>query len=1274
MIEISKELNDITHRLATECESEHGFEPKLAKESTEESVVVVSNEKGEVRSQEATFWDLFRYFQRGEFQLAVFAIFLSTAQGLIFPLMTAGGIPIFKMLFQKTNGPTSASSVAKDCFWSLAYLAVGLFTTTVISCMIWNVLSVRLTTRLKNKYYQQLMMKRTEWFDGRDAESISAQFCHHVVSISVVFSYKMHFFFFFYSQLFAGILLAFYWSPTFTLILVLVFPAVLLSLNLFLKSNQRCETEMTNWKNKAVVVLEQALKYYKGVKALNGEEHELRNFTALSSNAETELRKSLTKTSLFSGLFFGFLQLVFQLILGTGFYLVYYQYSNPFNGQPLTIEDLLFVVLAALPGFASIAQIEPIQKALERGKEAILEISSILDKTEAEPKLSDVKLPIRGRIEFRNVTFAYPSNPTVDVLKNISFVIEPGQKVGFVGSSGSGKTTISQLLERFYEPTSGQILVDNINIKDYDIDYLRQNIGLLSQHPVLFSLTIKENLTLGFKDWADADILGVLEKMEMKDFIFQMPKGLETELSHGGASLSTGQKQKLSIARLLLRDPKIMLFDEATGILDKNEEKELQATINEISKGKTTVHIAHKIETIRGSDVIMVMSAGQIIENGTHEELMKIEGGAYQRLIELQSINERQQQEAGDEDHLSADRALSLKEMEVMSAKYSSMYRTEEDQRAIISEQMATHILGHKITWATIIFSVMMSLITITFNYSCAKIIFCYTTLMARSDGNIDFLQRHYASIEALRDEAYFYIELLAALSVVTMFVFGSASGWLNYLCEDFLHRLRTYFCRKMLYMDAVFYDRPENQPNKISHLLNSQSADIREMFVNGMGRLVRLIFEMIMCYAVCFYFSYPLALTSIVLSFFIVLFKYAESEVMNVLDDENNKINVTLLNESINNTRFIKSVGCQEDLLKKFAEEDVDTDLKKQSFPFYAAVIFGLSQIFCYFAIALVGMTGLRCVLVYNYSVRDILSAQVIVYICLTYLMTLNDNLLIVSRGLKGLRKLLEKADSQAKIEADPMEARAVGRAIVFRPKIKGKIEFRNVVFRHHGRGKNALNGVSFVIQPGQTMAVFGRSGAGKTTIVELLLRFYDVCKGEILIDDINIKSFNLSYLRSLFGSFLQVPAIFQGSVRYNIMYNARITEEGLTKVMKKAQLREFLDNEGQELDRQLRANGDNLSGGQKQRINLARALTKPAAIYLYDEATSALDKANETEIMNELAGVSKGRTCMLLSTRATFMREADNILVIEGGNVVERGNFNGLIEKKGFFYRFSK
>ena len=240
---------------------------------------------------------------------------------------------------------------------------------------------------------------------------------------------------------------------------------------------------------------------------------------------------------------------------------------------------------------------------------------------------------LKGKIEFKNVTFSYPTKPEIDVLKNVSFIIEPGQSAGLVGYSGCGKSTIIQLIERFYdvEDGKGEVLIDDINIKDYNLYLLRKKIGLVSQEPVLFKRSVYDNILYGKLDATKEEVLNAAHAAAIQKFFNAKEMGTKED------PVSGGEKQRLAIARTFLKNPVILLLDEATSALDKESEKAVQASIDVLQKGRTSIAVAHRLTTIQNSDVIMVMENGRLVEKGTHDELLKL-GKKYANLYRYSEI------------------------------------------------------------------------------------------------------------------------------------------------------------------------------------------------------------------------------------------------------------------------------------------------------------------------------------------------------------------------------------------------------------------------------------------------------------------------------------------------------------------------------------------------------------------------------------------------------------------------------------------------------------
>ena len=285
----------------------------------------------------------------------------------------------------------------------------------------------------------------------------------------------------------------------------------------------------------------------------------------------------------------------------------------------------------------AIKRIVEFAEQFQRGMTGIERFTEIMD---IEPSIKDKQgakeLTVNeGNIEFKNVSFKY-SDVTENVLTNLNIHIEKGQKVALVGPSGSGKTTLCNLIPRFYEITSGEILIDNTNIQDVTLKSLRNNIGVVQQDVYLFSGTVKENIAYGLKDATDEDIYNAARLAGAHEFISELPNGYDTYVGERGVKLSGGQKQRISIARVFLKNPKILILDEATSALDNESEQIVKKSLDLLAEGRTTLIVAHRLTTIKNADNILVMTNDGIEESGSHEDLIE-KNGIYAKLYEMYS-------------------------------------------------------------------------------------------------------------------------------------------------------------------------------------------------------------------------------------------------------------------------------------------------------------------------------------------------------------------------------------------------------------------------------------------------------------------------------------------------------------------------------------------------------------------------------------------------------------------------------------------------------------
>lgn len=339
--------------------------------------------------------------------------------------------------------------------------------------------------------------------------------------------------------------------------------------------------------------------------------------------------------------------------LGLAQCLMYWSYGLGmwYSGTLISNEGVEFgrvvkVFLMLMISAAFVAETLALAPDLAKGGQAVESVFEVLDrKTTIEPEDPEGEQvdKLSGDIQLKHVSFAYPSRPDITIFKDLNLRVRSGHSLALVGASGSGKSSVIALIERFYDPISGQVLIDGKDLKKYNLKSVRQHIALVSQEPALFACSISENILYGKDGATEAEVIGAAKAANAHRFISSLPDGYQTQVGERGVQLSGGQKQRVAIARAVLKDPVILLLDEATSALDAESEKIVQKALDRLMKGRTTVVIAHRLSTIQGADTIAVVQDGTILEVGSHNDLIA-KGGGYTRLINLQNRHQEPSQ------------------------------------------------------------------------------------------------------------------------------------------------------------------------------------------------------------------------------------------------------------------------------------------------------------------------------------------------------------------------------------------------------------------------------------------------------------------------------------------------------------------------------------------------------------------------------------------------------------------------------------------------------
>ena len=378
------------------------------------------------------------------------------------------------------------------------------------------------------------------------------------------------------------------------------------------------------------VIVEETLQGISNVKAFGNEWYEIFRYREKIN----EIVKIAIKGGQYRGYFASF---IIFCLFGAIVAVVWFGVTLSIKGE-MSVGQLISFVLYSIYVGASFGGIAELYSQVQKAIGATERVFELLDE-QAEAVSSEknhIEHKISGNVDFQNVQFSYPSRPEIEVLKNVSFQAHFGQKIAIVGPSGAGKSTIAALLFRFYDNTNGQITIDNKNIADYSLETLRANMSIVPQDVILFGGTIQENIAYGKPDATITEINAAAQQANALDFINGFPEKMQTLVGERGIKLSGGQRQRIAIARALLKNPSILILDEATSSLDSESEKLVQQALETLMKGRTSIIIAHRLSTIRTADKILVLDKGTITEQGTHTELLEIENGTYKNLSNLQ--------------------------------------------------------------------------------------------------------------------------------------------------------------------------------------------------------------------------------------------------------------------------------------------------------------------------------------------------------------------------------------------------------------------------------------------------------------------------------------------------------------------------------------------------------------------------------------------------------------------------------------------------------------
>ncbi|KAF9804799.1 hypothetical protein SFRURICE_007702 [Spodoptera frugiperda] len=1052
---------------------------------------------------------------------------------------------------------------------------------------------------------------------------------------------------------------------------------------------------------------EEILKSIKTVVAFGGEEKEVRKYRTLLEPAEKYGRKRGIYTGVGNGFNWVLTYCLNAIGLVYGIRLVLEDRDKSEEERRYVVGVVFSVLFNVYMATQSITLCVPHFEVFAAARGAAATVYYLLEREPAIDSLSTQGLSPRrvvGNISFEDIHFNYPSRPDVKVLKGFSLHIKAGECVALVGSSGCGKSTILQLLQRLYDPQSGSVKLDGKELRNLNLGWLRSSLGVVGQEPVLFHGTIFENIAIACPEATLPEVQRVAAMAYAHEFITNLPKGYDTVIGERGASLSGGQKQRIAIARSLLREPAVLLLDEATSALDPHSERKVQAALDRASAGRTTIMVSHRLSTILNANRIICMDQGVIVEQGTHEELMKSKGFYYKLVTTNKQKGEPEEATESLPELLEEDNESAVNSPVVRSETKKNRPRMSKQNSVIESFEWMQTPRGSVTSAVSLGYQSFLHNQDIDKDNSDDEEIvplsswdilklnapeWVYITI-----GSVAaFLQGACFPAFALlfgftsgifvltnRDELISLGDMYAGLFVVVAAIAGVSmclqSSTYTTAGLKMTTRLRELYFNALLSQEIGYYDREANTVGALCARLSGDAAEVQGATGLRIGLILQGVSSVVL--GVLMGLSFDWQLTLVATAFLPIMIGSIWLEGMmsrKSQEDERDAMESAtgVATEAIVSIKTVQSLGIEPVFLDKFQESLTAACRAVAQKSRWRGVVLGIGIYapliaFCcaiMYGAYLVskGQLEYKIVLLVTESVMfgAYMLGQTLVYAPSFHAAKVSAARII---GLIQRQPLVRTEDGVT----DKKDWSATGNFSL------KEVEFSYPTRKHH----KVLKGIDLHVDAGKTVALVGPSGCGKSTVLQLLQRFYDPDSGRIELDGLdNRSSLTLPRLRRQLGVVQQEPVLFDRTLAENIAYGdntRKVTMHEIIEAAKAANIHTFISSLPKGYDTNLGSGGAQLSGGQKQRVCIARALIRAPRLLLLDEATSALDANSERVVSEALEKAAEGRTCVTIAHRLTTIKDADIICVLDKGKIVERGNHADLLKLKGHYWRMCR
>ncbi|KAI9095154.1 ABC multidrug transporter Mdr1 [Phlyctochytrium arcticum] len=1273
--------------------------------------------KGEKKNRIKYMTLLTRYSTHGERLLMIVGLLAASGAGAVLPLMTIifGDLTNSFGELGQVNYAVLTPAQAKayqdgmqntinEKALIFVYLGIAMFFATYIYMATWLFTGENISHRVREGYLQGILRQNIAYFDNTGGGQVSTRIITDTQMVQDGISEKVPMFFMNFSTFVAGFAVAFSHSWKLTLVLLCCVPAIGISAAVLGKFVGKYTRQGLTEYAAAGDVAEETFSSIRTVTSfMAAPKMSIRYDSMLGAAERLGIKKQIA-----TGLGWGVIQFV---IFGT-YALAFWYGAKMLNSNEVQPGDIMTCFFSVLIGAFALAgtssEVTAFSFAIGAGTTLFEAIDRVPEIDSASPA-GFQPASVEGKIVVKNVKFRYPSRPEVVVLHDMSIEIDAGTTCALVGSSGSGKSTIIQLLERFYDPEAGTIHLDGNDITNLNLKWLRLQIGYVTQEPVLFKGTLAENVAHGLVGTAQ-ESLDMEKKMELiveackfanaHNFIMALPLGYETRIGERGLLLSGGQKQRIAIARAIVKNPRILLLDEATSALDTESEKLVQEALDRATQGRTTIVIAHRLSTIRGANRIVVMDQGRIVEVGDHHSLVAKEGGFYRRLVEAQQISAKKeaeenqkkpkidpdavrilppgQEDLEDEGHTEMAMRPNKTDINSLSRKGSvhSLARSAKSGRSARTKKMSKtdsylHTLkifgrimklnkpeGHFIAVG------MLGAIVNGITQPVFAILFGY------------FIKVFFAPPATRQDDANFWALMFLIIGIANLFASFIKFAMFGISGERLTTRLRDMSFRSMMRQDIAWFDVEEHSVGALTSNLSNDAQNVQNMSGQIAGNLLELFASIAGGAIVALVTGWKLGLVVLAT---LPLMIAANKWRMDLLRKGNQATKIfyersaQVACEAVGSMRTVAALSREKDVADAY-HRDLEEPLRiGHRNAIGNTAIYAFSQTVTFLMNALGFWYGGSLIVSGEYGGEDGIKTFFTTFMAIVFASQAAGRVFSlmpdVGKARDSAVDILDLLDRVPVIDNWDTSG-----ATLNKETIRGRVEFKDVHFVYPNRPTiKVLRGLNLTVEPGQFVALVGPSGCGKSTTIGLMERFYDPSSGVITVDGQPVNSLSLPNLRDFISLVGQEPNLYNLSIKDNITYGLTTTpsEEVIIQAAKDANIHDFIVSLPDGYNTSLGGKGTQMSGGQKQRIAIARALIRNPKILLLDEATSALDATSEKVVQVALDKAAKGRTTIAIAHRLSSIKHADVIYVFKDGVVAEQGTHESLIGERGLYYQ---